>query len=92
VLLNARHHFYERYGKRPPEVRLDPASSAGAFDGWRRSSMIRVGAISGSRTPPGIRDLEIAPTAKPGTWLLRTGWRRHRLIDPAEVPGSAGRS
>jgi hypothetical protein len=58
--------------------------------------MIRVGAISGSRTPPGIRDLEIAPTegiastAKPRTWLLRTGWRRHRLIDPAEVPGAAG--
>ena len=94
VLLNARHHFYERYGKRPPAVRLDPASSAGGFEGWRW--------CCGSRSAFDGRDLEIAPTggiapsseiaptpevATPRTWLLRTGWRRHRLIDPAEVPG-----
>jgi hypothetical protein len=26
--------------------------------------------------------------AKPRTWLLAVGWRRHGLIDPAEVPGA----
>ena len=25
----------------------------------------------------------------PRTWLLRVGWRRHGLVDPAEVPGAA---
>jgi hypothetical protein len=25
--------------------------------------------------------------AAPHTWLLGVGWRRHGLVDPAEVPG-----
>jgi len=26
--------------------------------------------------------------ARPRTWLLRIGWRRHGLVDPAEAPGT----
>jgi hypothetical protein len=29
---------------------------------------------------------EAAEVARPRTWLLRAGWQRHGLIDPAEVP------
>jgi REP element-mobilizing transposase RayT len=73
VLLNARKHWNQRFGSAPP-VRLDAASSAEWFDGWARSAQ-----PLSSREPP--------PIAPPRTWLLRTGWRRHGLIDPAEVPG-----
>jgi REP element-mobilizing transposase RayT len=50
---------------------LDPCSSAAWFDGFRSS-------------PPTSGDL--APTRNPRTWLARTGWRRHGLVDPAERP------
>ncbi len=77
VLLNARKHWRERRGVAPP-LRLDPASSGGWFDGWRRA-------------PPGELDGGDAAVASAHTWLLRSGWRRHGLIDPGEVPGFAGR-
>lgn len=73
VLLNARKHWAERAGGGPP-VQIDEASSAAWFDGWSR----RLQPLA-SREPP--------PVAPPCTWLLRVGWRRHGLIDPAEVPG-----
>jgi len=74
VLLNARKHWRERHGAPPPE-RLDEASSGRWFEGWRRPP--------GSREPPrGSREV-----AEARTWLLSTGWQRHGLIDPAEVPG-----
>ena len=77
VLLNARKHWHERHGASPPE-RLDAASSGRWFDGWRRTPA--------SREPPPEPPAypEVAP---PRTWLLSSGWRRHGLIDPAEVPG-----
>ncbi len=74
VLLNARKHWRERHGSPPPE-RVDEASSGRWFQGWRRAF--------GSREPPPEHP-EVAP---PRTWLLSVGWRRHGLIDPAEVPG-----
>jgi len=74
VLLNARKHWRERHGAVPP-VRLDEASSGRWFEGWRRAAS--------SREPP----REIPEVAAPHTWLLSLGWRRHGLIDPAEVPG-----
>jgi REP element-mobilizing transposase RayT len=79
VLLNARHHYYERHHRPPPRVQLDPASSSIWFDGWQHS-----------RSPPVTPDAARADreTAMARTWLLRRGWRRHRLIDPAEVPGA----
>jgi hypothetical protein len=74
VLLNARKHWRERHDVSPPE-RLDAASSGRLFDGWRR--------VPGSHEPPP----EAPEVALPRTWLLSIGWRRHGLIDPAEVPG-----
>jgi len=77
VLLNARKHWRDRHGSSPPE-RLDAASSGRWFEGWRRLPR-------SSEPPPETR---LSPeVARPRTWLLSFGWRRHGLIDPAEVPG-----
>ena len=73
VLLNARKHWRQRRGGAPP-VRMDRASSGQWFDGWRGDPAEGVGS---------------AEVARPRSWLLATGWRRHGLIDPAEVPGTA---
>jgi hypothetical protein len=79
VLLNARRHHAKRRGSRalPGAVRLDPASSARWFRGWRRQP--------GGREPPAA--LDPPAVGRPRTWLLRLGWRRWGLLDPAEVPG-----
>src|SRR5690606_32264414 len=79
VLLNARHHYYERHRKPPPDTRLDPASSAVWFEGWKHPAWAREQIAAAE-----VRFREVAPAA---TWLLTKGWRRHRLIDPAEMPG-----
>jgi REP element-mobilizing transposase RayT len=73
VLLNARRHLAKAGRVIPRLVPIDRASSGRWFDGW-------------NRVFPSVRDAP--PVAAPRTWLLRIGWRRHRLIDPAEVPGS----
>ena len=73
VLLNARKHWRERNGRKPPPVRLDAASSARWFEGWVRG-----------RPPPEER----REVAHAHTWLLSAGWRRYGRIDPAGVPGS----
>ena len=78
VLLNARKHWRQRMGS-PPPVRLDEASSGAWFDGWRRTPRIS------DRSPPAGP----AAVATPHTWLLAVGWRRHGLVDLAELPGSA---
>lgn len=75
VLLNARRHTKAAVGRAP---HLDPASSARWFDGWKRKSL---GTEAGSSTPPR------PPVARARTWLLTVGWRRHGLLDPADVPG-----
>jgi hypothetical protein len=74
VLLNARKHWKERHGSAPP-LRLDEASSARWFDGWKR----RIRA-------PLVRDPR--EVAAPHTWLLSVGWRRHGRVHPGEVPGA----
>jgi hypothetical protein len=83
VLLNARRHTVAaaRTTLRAVDVILDPASSAGWFDGWKaqNSSVPTMFERSASATVP--------PIARARTWLLRVGWRRHGLLDPAEVPG-----
>jgi REP element-mobilizing transposase RayT len=71
VLLNARKHWYERFGHAPP-VRFDEASSARWFDGW-------------STAPP--RPEDAPEVARPRTYFLSRGWRRHGLIRPDEIPG-----
>jgi REP-associated tyrosine transposase len=58
-----------------PPVRIDDASSGAWFSGWTRS----------------VQSRESPPVASPSTWLLRVGWHRHGLIDPAEIPGLATR-
>jgi REP element-mobilizing transposase RayT len=73
VLLNARRHLAKR-GLLPRFARIDPASSGLWFSGWNRRFQ-----------PPS--SLDPPPVASARTWLLRLGWRRHGLIDPAEVPG-----
>lgn len=55
-------------------ARLDLASSARWFDGWTVSPLCSHAEA-------------IRPVARARTWLLRTGWRRHGLIDPSDVPG-----
>lgn len=83
VLLNARRHAAAtaRKAVRAVESRLDPASSARWFDGWKRSGATAVELDVAA--PPGDRP----PVARARTWLLRVGWRRHGLLDPADVPG-----
>jgi REP element-mobilizing transposase RayT len=77
VLLNARRHLAKRRHASGAAV-LDPASSARWFDGWRATAR-------GPLPEPGM-----APeVARPRTWMLRVGWRRQGLVDPAEVPGGA---
>jgi REP element-mobilizing transposase RayT len=82
VLLNARRHFAKRSGGRRPPVRLDVASSARWFDGWKPAWKARFGPPD---EPTGSAPREVAA---PHTWLLRVGWRRHGLVDPSEVPGA----
>ena len=74
VLLNARRHWFKRFGVPPPE-RIDEASSGRWFDGWR------IG------LPPVALDGD-PEIAIPRTWLMCVGWRRHGLIDLCEVPGT----
>ena len=81
VLLNARRHAATAGAKLIGAVRLDPASSARWFDGWKKEKLeevVREG-------PEGA--LERSAVARARTWLLAVGWRRWGLIDPAGVPG-----
>jgi hypothetical protein len=80
VLLNARHHAARVAPRIQKAVGLDPASSARWFEGWKRRVPIPAGAASAASPEP-------APVARARTWLLTVGWRRHGLLDPADVPG-----
>lgn len=84
VLLNARRHVASVRAKGAARVRLDRASSARWFDGWRRERL-------DTREDPGLPELhERPPVARARTWLLTAGWRRHGLLDPRDIPGSSG--
>ncbi len=78
VLLNARKHWRQRTGQVPP-VRIDAASSGRLFRGWRRTAPV-------DDLVPGL--VEVSPAE---TWLMRVGWKKFGLIDPAEVPGGRKR-
>jgi REP element-mobilizing transposase RayT len=81
VLLNARRHLAKSRGAaRVGAAHLDGASSARWFDGWLPKAANR---FPEARTAPEV--------ARPRTWLLRVGWRRHGLVDPSEVPGETTR-
>jgi REP element-mobilizing transposase RayT len=79
VLLNARRHAAKARDALARAVRLDPASSARWFDGWKRE---RLCAKDGGGTAS-----ERPAVARARTWLLAVGWRRYGLLDPADVPG-----
>ena len=86
VLLNARHHAAER-GRQLARDWLDPYSSAPWFDGFHAGPRSRAQACA----PPdwlAFLQRQVRPTATARTWLLATGWRRHGLLVPTEVPGS----
>lgn len=73
VLNNTQRH---RFGKGPGlrKAGLDPYSSAAAFDGWKAELL---------RSPVDSQSIIVA---RPQTWLLSRGWRRHGLLIPAYVP------
>ena len=75
VLLNARRHANALKKAKTTPVKVDPASSARWFEGWRRG-------VASAEKPPGA-----PPVARARTWLLAVGWRRHGMLDPADVPG-----
>ena len=88
VLLNARRHAAKRIAKlKKAGVKnvaplgcargVDVYSSARWFEGWRAGMPARPTAEP--------------PVAHPRTWFLRKGWRLCGLIDPNEIPASAGR-
>jgi REP element-mobilizing transposase RayT len=79
VLLNARRHLAKRrHLSRAVPTTLDPASSARWFDGWQPQVDVRLS-----------EPIDPREVARARTWLLRVGWRRHGLVDPAEVPQRA---
>jgi len=80
VLLNGRRHAARARDAMAAPVVHDRASSARWFDGWKRwvpSAPANAAAAANPRPP----------VARARTWLLAVGWRRHGLIDPADVPG-----
>ena len=79
VLLNARRHAAKVRAKLNAVVRLDPASSGRWFDGWNRTRIVAKETRRRAHERPAV--------ARARTWLLTMGWRRHGLIDPADVPG-----
>jgi REP element-mobilizing transposase RayT len=74
VLCNARRHLAKLGRKPPARAVIDPATSGRWFHGWRFATK------NASEAPA---------VARPRTWLLAIGWRRHGLIRPDEVPGGA---
>ena len=54
---------------------MDLFSSAGRFDGWKEQVRV-IG-----------KDKDKIPVTAPRSWLMKTGWRKHRLISLHEIPG-----
>jgi hypothetical protein len=66
-------YVLQNWAKHGPGGTYDPCSSAVWFDGWS--------------TAPA--DQAPAPmVARPRTWLVSVGWRRHGLLRPDERPGA----
>ena len=74
VLLNVRKHLASSRLLISRAAQIpDCASSGRWFDGWRRSPVL-------DSTRPSV--------ARPRSWILAVGWKRHGLIDPCECPGA----
>lgn len=79
VLLNGRRHAAKAGVVPTSAACLDPASSARWFEGWK-------GKVPSAGDAPAA-PIDRSPVARARTWLLAVGWRRHGLLDPADVPG-----
>jgi REP element-mobilizing transposase RayT len=77
VLLNARRRAATAKATLTKAVRIDPASSARWFDGWKRTGS----------APSALEPAATRAVSRARTWLLTVGWRRYGLLDPADVPG-----
>jgi len=77
VLMNFRKHARSAL---PPGV--DAFSSALDFDGWVGGRLRRLCAHAAERPPP----LRGSAVTAAGTWLARTGWRKHGAIRLSEQP------
>jgi REP element-mobilizing transposase RayT len=77
VLLNSRRHDANARAGFAAPVRLDPASSARWFDGWKR----------GATPTDDAKRPDRPAVARPRLWLVTVGWRRYGLLDPTDVPG-----
>lgn len=76
VLNNWRQHREDTRTAAAASARVDPYSTAIAFDGWKEHARF----VRPARYTP-------LPRASPETWLLRIGWQRHGLISVREIPG-----
>jgi len=77
VLLNSRHHAYERDVALPKNW-IDPYSSCDRFGGWTRPV---------TRLDP-IDDVIGSPVTAARTWLLNEGWKnKHGLLHLDHTPG-----
>jgi len=74
VLNNWRHHGYDR----STDALVDRYSSAVRFDGWKDVASFAI-----------PKDYDPLPVARPQTWLLRVGWRKHGEISTSFVPKHA---
>ncbi|MEO8846285.1 MAG: transposase [Kofleriaceae bacterium] len=80
VLNNWRHHGEHTKPLRKP-WKIDPYSTALAFDGWKERAEVG----TRYRVPVGYAGPLVW---LPKTWLLREGWRVRGLISIHETPGS----
>jgi hypothetical protein len=64
-------YVLQNWAKHGPGGDYDPGSSALWFDGWTRLPEPMPGPCL---------------VARPRTWLVRVGWRRHGLLRPGERP------
>ncbi len=90
VLLNARRHASKAKKTLRSVVRLDPASSGLWFDGWNREGLDAAKRLLAERSAEAHASSAVSgrpAVARARTWLLNVGWRRHGLLDPADVPG-----
>ena len=74
VLQNARRHTPQDPDRIIDPYWIDSRSSGRWFDGWR--------GVAPAENTEGLVDVA-------RSWLLRTGWRRHGLVDVDEVPPAA---
>ncbi len=80
VLNNWRRHREDQATPAQRRRRVDPYSSGISFAGWRDRD----------RPFPWPRGYEPLPVVPARTWLLTTGWKRHKLVGLRDVPGPAG--